>query len=232
MQTAPVKGGGITASKGRAEGSSMNIQPKPAGSSKRLTAPKDLDESELEGLDTYHDPLGGCTRLQGRRLAGRASAAADRERRRVATNRWLLTYSWDIFVTLTWRKGYLSRSVALKQVEGLLRDLSVAIDGNQWRKLGLGLYALIAWEKHQSGALHAHLIVGRWCGWKYKGLHDRWNERAGFAWIKPVSGSKAIIAYTVKYASKGGKYDVFGTWPPSLDLDQVDDVYDVDPQTN
>jgi len=210
----------------RASECQLSTRPQPAGSGARLHPPADLDEHQLEALDSYRDPLGGCTSLQGRKLAGRASAAADRERRRVATNRWLLTYSWDIFVTLTWRSGFRSKRIALKEVERLLGDLSIAIDGCQWKRRGLGLYALIAWEKHQSGALHAHLIVGRWCGWDYKGLHDRWNDRCGFAWIKPVDGSKAVVAYTVKYASKGGNYDVFGTWPPALRLDQVD------PETN
>jgi len=174
---------------------------------------RSLSEQQLAALERYRDPLGGLTTRQESLLADRARAAADRERTGTARVEWLLGYPWDISVTLTWRKGYRSLHVAQRQVAKLLKELSVSQYGHRFSQRGTGLWSIISWEYHQSGQLHAHLLIGGWGSWDYRALHDRWKVAAGWSWITRVKGTKAIVAYTVKYASKGGACEPWGHWP-------------------
>ena len=195
----------------------------------RLPQQPDFTEAELEGLRNWHDPLGSLSKLQERPFAGRALVSADREERRQAHVEHLCRYPLDVFMTLTWRRStptaprgaYLSQQVAQKQVVKLLTDTSRAMYGPRWdQNVGRiepqGLFACIAWEHHQDGMLHAHLVVGRWGKWRYKNIHERWNKQAGFAWVAPLRSAadpEAVIAYTVKYCVKRNDIEYFGTWP-------------------
>lgn len=146
----------------------------------------------------------------------------EREAQADAWKAFLAAWTWDWFVTLTFRPhrgkaiGSRARLPHPEQTDKLFRvwisRLNRHLYGNRWSRKGIGVGWVRASESHKSGALHYHALLtgtgvtdARRLDWK-----DEWFELAGFARVEPPKSQEAVQAYCSKYLTKDGEIDFGG----------------------
>lgn len=85
----------------------------------------------------------------------------------------------------------------------LVRRLNQWVGGKRYyRKWGHSYFGYVMGvELHRDGIFHAHAVVDNWIDFRL--LHDWWNDRHGFAWIKQVDDDPmAALRYVIKYVVK------------------------------
>jgi len=84
----------------------------------------------------------------------------------------------------------------------LVKRLNGHLGGGKYRhKWGHSYFGYIfACETHKDGVFHAHALVDNWISWSM--VHNIWNERCGYAWVKPVDDCVPSLKYVVKYCMK------------------------------
>lgn len=136
-----------------------------------------------------------------------------------------------LFCTFTFRPpdgslvGEHSLPFVKRTVRKLREELSriLGFSRRAVRKSG-GLYGVVVYERHQSGAYHAHAVlsfpgmrshpIGQLspCPW-IQALKDKCFERAGISRIYLVD-TPGAVRYTLKYISKDPEsWDFVGTFP-------------------
>jgi len=133
--------------------------------------------------------LVGMTPAEKRRYCDRARARSRREELRGGVVELLLRYPWEVSMTVTFqpnkRKGRVHHSSQF--CERHLGRFLEQVDQHHWgREDGLfersSLGFAIAWEKHVSGSLHAHLLG--------LGAPDRWWD---YVWCRETAIEDPVI---------------------------------------
>lgn len=135
-----------------------------------------------------------------------------------AWGQFLSQFSWDWFVTLTFRDCVLSFR-AHRLFGYFVRDLEKAA--------GIPIFWFRADEiGSHGGRFHIHALIGNVAHLRRMTWMDRWNDWAGYARILPFNEKKGAAYYTAKYVTKqSGDWDVsdnlaaFGQYQPILPLE-------------
>lgn len=149
---------------------------------------------------------------------------------------FLSRYTWDWFCTFTFRVPT-HPEAARKYYSVWLACLNRRVFGNGWWRLQKSVYWCLAYERHRSGALHMHALVGHplrdlnhaanrlqfmdlWFGLGKDGRAGNGvNGAAGFSPAKGPGIARifradnrcAVSAYVSKYVVKGGEIDLGGS---------------------
>ena len=150
------------------------------------------------------------------------------ERLQEAWIEFLQPFTWDLFVTLTFREEPGHAEVAEKQYRLLVSMVNRELYGRQWAKHGDGISYVLASEKQQRGTTHYHALWGQTkhsqddAERRFKWM-EAWNEIAGFARIYPIEEEKAVRCYVSKYVIKGGELTMGGALqaPPLPFMEQM-----------
>ena len=146
---------------------------------------------------------------------------------------FLSRYSWDWFCTFTFRCA--THPEAARKYFGLwVSLLNRHLFGTNWYRKGKSVFWVLAYERHQSGALHMHALVSHPVSdlnYRARRLEfmDLWNglgkadvrsplgrlissaKGPGFARIAAADNRCAVSAYVSKYVTKGGEIELGGS---------------------
>ena len=159
------------------------------------------------------------TRAQLQAWRRRRRARRERAELGAAVPAWLQTFPWTHMATFTFRPPRNGQTVrnrhafCKRHLERFLREVSRLHFGRRWKKHGLGVAGVIAWEKHVSGAWHAHMLIlgapeGRLDYLRIYALADL-DQVIGQRNIIGVRDAEAV-KYVAKYVAKGrGQFDIF-----------------------
>lgn len=152
---------------------------------------------------------------------------------RAAWGAFLSRYTWDWFCTFTFRAAT-HPEAAFKYFRVWLSALNRTAHGVRWYKRGLSVYWCLAYERHQSGALHMHALIGNpmfdlnvrarrlqfmdcWfslgdAGYTLRGSRRFMPARGpGFARIMVPNSINAVSNYCSAYVGKGTEIDLGGS---------------------
>jgi len=147
---------------------------------------------------------------------------------------WFLSrYTWDWFATFTFRVST-HPEAARKYYAVWLARLNRCVHGSGWYRSKKSVYWSLAYERHQSGALHMHALLGNPVSdlntranrlqfmdfWHSLGSEGNCDTRGGcvspakgpgFARIYRANNRYAVSAYVSKYVAKGGEIELGGS---------------------
>lgn len=134
----------------------------------------------------------------------------------------LSRWPWDWFCTLTFRpRGELrslARGIHPEAAGKAFRYWVSMVNRHLYGSRRKRLHWVVAQERHRSGAIHLHALVGgpglehvRRLDWL-----DKWVELEGWARIEKPDLEHAVAVYCAKYTAKGGELTLGGvldeTW--------------------
>jgi len=139
-----------------------------------------------------------------------------------AVTDWLHHLPFEHFLTVTFKPpadcGRHRLEFCQRCFKRLADEFSVRLWGPRWklRRKKTGLYGVVVWEKHKSGAWHAHALLAGTSGrLEYKELHKyvKDDRYLGHSWIEPFRGEhrERAVRYAAKYITKSpGSWSAFG----------------------
>lgn len=155
---------------------------------------------------------------------------------------WFRAGHWDWFFTVTWppiretavKKPYSrtpkprggARRIAPPRVKAvhnklaycrrrmraLIGTLSRIAWGRRWVERKKGLYGIVVWERHKSGAWHAHGLLAGVRDLRRMDVVDYCAEHKGYGWARvyPIRSDREL-RYVAKYVGKHpGLWDFLG----------------------
>ncbi len=142
---------------------------------------------------------------------GISTEVGEKARLRNAWVSFLRPIRFQWFATFTFETN-VHPEAALKRFRRFTNDLNKHLFGRRWRKRqDGGVYWIVAIERHKSGVVHMHALLGatddlnkiaRRLSWM-----DHWQSMAGFARIEAVNKDDAAIRYVTKYVTKDGEIE-------------------------
>lgn len=151
--------------------------------------------------------------------------------------RFLASWTWDWFVTLTFRRE-IHPEAADKKFSVWLSQLNCELHGRRWRKHGRMVRWARALEYQRRGVIHFHALLGGENLTKLRRLTwmDRWHHLdeseagrrrkaamrlgkkyfptrgvfTGYARIEPPESQGGVRGYVSKYLTKDGEIDIGG----------------------
>ena len=124
----------------------------------------------------------------------------------------LSRYSWDWFVTITFRGDYVHPESADKRWRLWCSILNRQLYGPRWYKKGKEIHWVRALELQKRGVIHYHALMTH--PHDLNQLFSRMGQVndletiAGFSRIYPPRCNEAVTRYCAKYVIKGGELDV------------------------
>jgi hypothetical protein len=135
-----------------------------------------------EGLDLGEEWL-VIRKLQGRRVKQFWVA-------------WLLGLAhWQTVCTLTF-ESLVGPEVAERTVKRWLQ------------RVAPGVLAVVAYERQQRGAVHAHVLVA--CCLDLVSAEGLWNQMAGFCRLEYIRSEECVVTYALKHCVKGLEVEIYG----------------------
>lgn len=121
-------------------------------------------------------------------------------------------YSWDWFVTMTFRGDYVHPESADKKWRLWVSKLNRQLYGPRWYKKRQEIHWVRALEPQKRGVLHYHALMTHPHDLNvlFRRLTemDNMNTIAGYSRIYRPDRQGAVAGYCAKYTSKGGELDV------------------------
>lgn len=115
---------------------------------------------------------------------------------------------WKSFLTLTARNPDLSEQNLRKGWRDLVGEWTNKYYKQRSKHHRDGYMSWVcSAELQQRGAWHLHCLIDRYVDFNF--VHQWWQERYGFAFIKPVTEEHDAVMYVVKYILKNGNVDVY-----------------------
>lgn len=133
-------------------------------------------------------------------------------------------YSWDWFVTMTFRGDYTHPESADKRWRLWVSMVNRQLYGPRWYKKKQSVDWIRALELQQRGVIHYHALMSHPHNLNSLLLRfsemDNINTIAGYARIYPPRSIEAVSKYCAKYVVKGGEIEC----SPFLQQRQMDSV--------
>ena len=137
----------------------------------------------------------------------------------------LSRYSWDWFVTITFRGDYVHPESADKRWRLWCSILNRQLYGPRWYKKGKEIHWVRALELQKRGVIHYHALMTH--PHDLNQLFSRMGQVndletiAGFSRIYPPRCNEAVTRYCAKYVIKGGELDVSPLPGTSRSIDKL-----------
>ena len=93
-----------------------------------------------------------------------------------------------------------------------MNDLNRTLFGKRWKQHGDGVHYAVALERHKSGILHLHALIGSKENLNTSASRVDWKEwwyrNFGIARIEEPTEQNGVAAYCTKYVVKGGEIEL------------------------